>query len=98
MHLKKTWKSAAVMFLAVAAVTTVTAAFYFNYAATACCAVVPLSSTSLLQESSNPVAVDNEPYRSKSVGSSATRPSKLYTVCETRDHLRSPADRVSTRD
>ncbi|XP_001947737.1 galactosylgalactosylxylosylprotein 3-beta-glucuronosyltransferase S [Acyrthosiphon pisum] len=93
MHVKKTWKTAAVMFLAVAAVTTVTAAFYFNYAATACCAVVPLSSSSLLQESSNTAAVDSEPYRSKLVGSSATRPSKLYAVCEVRDHLRSPADR-----
>ncbi|KAL5236643.1 hypothetical protein ACI65C_004053 [Semiaphis heraclei] len=92
MHVRKTWKTTVVMFLAVAAVTTVTAAFYFNYAATACCTVAPLSSSSLLQEPSNAAAADNELSRSKLV-SSAVRISKLYAVCETRDHLRSPADR-----
>lgn len=96
MHVKKRWKTAAVMLLAVATVSTVTAAFYFNYAATACCAVAPQSSASLLQEPSNTAVADGGPNRSKSVGSSAPRASKLYAVCEIRDRLRSPADRVST--
>ncbi|XP_027850679.2 galactosylgalactosylxylosylprotein 3-beta-glucuronosyltransferase S-like [Aphis gossypii] len=94
MHVKKRWKTAAVMLLAVATVSTVTAAFYFNYAATACCAVAPQSSASLLREPSNTAVADGGPNRSKSVGFSALRStSKLYAVCEIRDRLRSPADR-----
>jgi len=97
MHVKKRWKTAAVMLLAVATVSTVTAAFYFNYAATACCAVAPQSSASLLRGLSNTAVADGGPNRSKPVGSSAPRStSKLYAVCEIRDRLRSPADRVST--
>lgn len=97
MHVRKTWKNAAVMLLAVAAVTTATAAFYFNYAATACCTIAVAGGQSFggppdQQAPSAPGnaasgAAADEPNRGL-FGSSVARASKMYAVCETHDYRR----------